>query len=139
MDMSSMSKAMVFTNSHTTPLYSTTLTPNSVGGYAGLCIFLIILASILRCLFAFKAILEQRWLAQALNRRYVVVAGRTPEAERVEFDPDAKTGTLVTAQGVEERVKVVRRSASGTVPWRFTVDLPRAAIVTVITGVVYLL
>ncbi|RMZ81351.1 hypothetical protein DV738_g2241, partial [Chaetothyriales sp. CBS 135597] len=118
---SSMSMAMVFTNSHNTPLYSNSWTPTSAGGYAGTCIFLILLGVTLRLLLAVRSVLEQRWAAQARNRRYVVVVrqdgSRTsePEAERIENDPDAKLGSLITAQGVEERVKVVTAVSPGII------------------------
>lgn len=137
--MMNMGMEMVFTNSHTTPLYSASWTPNSAGSYAGTCIFLVILASVLRALVAFKSIVEQRWLAQARNRRYVVVKGKTTEAGRIDRDPDAKEASLITAQGVEEPVKVVRAYQRGAVPFRLSVDVPRAAIVFVIAGVSYLL
>ena len=114
-------------------------TPTTAGGYAGTCIFLIILGSIFRSLFAAKAILEQRWLAQARNRRYVLVKGKSTEAGRIDSDPDAKTASLITARGVEESVKVVRTNARGAAPFRLSVDVPRAALVMVIAGVGYLL
>jgi Ctr copper transporter family len=139
MGSSTMGMDMVFTNSHSTPLYSASWTPNSAGSYAGTCIFLIILASILRGLIAFKSIVEQRWLTQARNRRYVVVKGKTTEAGKIDKGPDAKAASLITAQGVEEPVKVVRAYARIAVPFRLSVDVPRAAIVFVIAGVSYLL
>jgi hypothetical protein len=129
----------VFTNAHNTPLYSNSWTPTSAGSYAGTCIFLIILGSILRGLIAFKAIVEQKWIAQARNRRYVVVKGKTTEAGKIDKDPDAKDASLITAQGVEEPVKVVRAYARGAVPFRLSVDVLRAVIVLVISGVAYLL
>ncbi|KAI9372276.1 Ctr copper transporter [Aspergillus egyptiacus] len=140
-DMSSESTpmAMVFTNSHHMPLLSSHWTPSSNGAYAGTCIFLIILSIIARCLVAFKSYMEQRWLNAHLKRRYVVVAGTPSEAERIDTEPDAKTGTLVTAQGVEESVRVVYRGSPEILPWRFSVDLPRALIYLCITGVSYLL
>ncbi|KAL1965207.1 hypothetical protein VTN77DRAFT_5961 [Rasamsonia byssochlamydoides] len=141
--MSSMSSStmmtMVFTNSQTTPLYSSSWTPSTSGQYAGTCIFLIILAIIGRALIAFKAVMERRWLAAALNRRYVVVAGKTPEAAAIDADPDSQKARLLTAQGVEENVKVVRRISTGPQPWRFSVDLPRALLYLCIAGVNYLL
>ena len=136
---SSMSMSMVFTNSHTTPLYSKSWTPTSSGGYAGTCIFLILLGITLRLLFAARSLLEQRWATQARNRRYIVVRGNLPEAERVEQDPYAKVGSLKTAQGVEERVKVVQAPGHGVIPFRLSVDVPRAFLVMVIAGVAYLL
>lgn len=136
---SSMTMSMVFTNAHDTPLYSSAWTPSSSGVYAGTCIFLIVLAIIDRCLIAFKAIMERHWLAAHLNRRYVAIAGKTSEAGRIDADPDAKTASLITAQGVEENVKVVRNISHGPIPWRFSVDVPRAALFLCIAGVSYLL
>ncbi|PGH04192.1 hypothetical protein AJ79_07170 [Helicocarpus griseus UAMH5409] len=134
-----LSMTMVFQNMQNTPLYSNAWTPNSSGTYAGTCIFLIVLAIIFRSLLAAKSVLEHRWAAAAHLRRYVVVAGQMPEAERVLADPSASTGTLVSANGVEEKVRVVRSLGAETAPWRFSVDLPRAALVMVIAGVGYLL
>jgi hypothetical protein len=129
-DMGSSAPGMagVFVNSHNTPLYSNSWTPTSAGSYAGTCIFLITLASILRGLIAFKALVEQKWIARARNRRFVVVKGKMTEAGKIDKDPDAKAASLITAQGVEEPVK-----------FRLSVDVPRAAIVFVIAGVSYLL
>ncbi|KAL5363902.1 Ctr copper transporter [Aspergillus floccosus] len=135
----SMSMAMVFMNAHDTPLFSSQWTPSSTGSYAGTCIFLIILSIIARLLVAFKAAMERHWLAVHLNRRYVAIAGKSTEAGRIDADPDAKAASLVTAQGVEESVKVVRRLTHEPMPWRFSVDLPRAFIFLCITGVSYLL
>ena len=139
MGSSSMAMEMVFTNSYTTPLYSASWKPTSAGSYAGTCIFLVILAAALRGLIAFRALTEQRWLFQAQNRRFIVVKGKATEAGKVDKDPDAKEASLVTAQGVEELVKVVRAYRRGAVPFRLSVDLPRAAIVFVTAGVSYLL
>lgn len=136
---SSMSMSSIFTNTHNTPLYSAAWTPTSSGTYAGTCIFLIILAIIDRCLIAFKATMERHWLAVHLNRRYIAIAGKTSEAGRIDADPDAKLASLVTAQGVEESVKVVSNLSHGPVPWRFSVDLPRAGLFLCIAGVSYLL
>lgn len=135
----SMSMAMTFINAHDTPLFSKAWTPNSTGKYAGTCIFLIILAIINRLLMAFKSICEKRWHAQAMKRRYVVVEGQLPASEQVMSDVDSKEGTLITAQGLEEKVRVVQRTGAETIPWRFTVDLPRAVLAAVIAGVSYLL
>ncbi|KAJ5166226.1 Ctr copper transporter [Penicillium canariense] len=136
---SSMTMTMVFTNTHDKPLFSSAWTPSSSGTYAGTCIFLIVLAIIGRCLIAFKATMERHWLATHLNRRYVAIAGKTSEAGRIDVDPDAKTASLITAQGVEENVKVVRNISTGPIPWRFSVDVPRAALFLCIAGVSYLL
>lgn len=130
---------MIFTTSHTTPLFSTSWTPSSEGAYAGTCIFLVILAIVLRLLFAGKALCEQKWQTAARNRRYVLVRGRSTEAGRIDQDPDAKTGSLVTVNGVEENVKVVQARGGAAVPFRLSVDVPRAVLSTIIAGVAYLL
>ena len=93
----------------------------------------------LRSLFAAKSLLEQRWATQARNRRYIVVKGRQPEAERIDQDPDAKAQALLTAQGIEERVKVVEAPGNPVVPFRFSVDVFRALLTMAIGGVAYLL
>jgi hypothetical protein len=63
-DHSSMSMAMTFYYSTTTPLFSERWTPQNIGEYAGTCIFLIVLAVILRVLLALRPILETRlWSA----------------------------------------------------------------------------
>ncbi|KAJ5372934.1 Ctr copper transporter [Penicillium concentricum] len=136
---SSMSMSMVFKNTHDTPLFSNTWTPSSSGSFAGTCIFLIVLAIIDRCLIAFKATMERHWLATHLNRRYVTVAGKSTEAGNIDSDPDAKIASLITAQGVEESVKVVHNITHGPTPWRFSVDLPRALLFLCIVGISYLL
>jgi len=56
----------------------------------------------------------------------------------IDQDPDAKTGSLITVNGVEENVKVVQ-AKGGFMPFRLSVDVPRAAVVTVIAAVTYLL
>jgi len=137
--MDGMTMDMVYTNSHTTPLFSNSWTPTSAGGYAGTCIFLILLGMTLRILFAAKALLEQRWAAKARDRRYVLVKGKATEAGKIDRDPDAKTGALITANGVEENVKIVRSLPKGAIPFRLSIDMPRALLTTVIAGVSYLL
>jgi copper transporter 1 len=130
--------AMVFFNAHDTPLYSANWAPSSSGAYAGTCIFLVMLAIVQRALVATKSILEARWRDQAWKRRYIVVADKTPFSEKLSGDADSTTGVL-TANGVEENVKMIRHQGHGAIPWRFSVDLPRAVFATLISGVGYLL
>lgn len=136
---SSMHMIMTFTNSHNTPLYADGWTPQTAGAYAGTCIFLVLLAMILRSLLAVKTICEHRWSAAARNRRFIRIKGQSTEAGRIDSDPDAKVGSLVTAQGVEEQVKVVQAKSGHVLPFRLSVDLPRAILTTIIAGVGYLL
>jgi copper transporter 1 len=151
----SSSLGMTFFSSATTPLYAMSWQPTTPGGYAGTVIFLIILAIASRCLGALRTTLESRWHHAALRRRYIVVAAaaapasggdgaeekglaRPTLAERVQADPAASTATL-TANGVDECVRVVQAAPRGAVPWRFSVDVPRGALVAVQAGVIYLL
>ncbi|KAE8450317.1 hypothetical protein EG329_006745 [Mollisiaceae sp. DMI_Dod_QoI] len=136
MSMSMMS--MTFFTSTTTPLYSSGWVPSSVGAYAGTCIFIIILATIFRCLIAAKAWKETQWLDAEFNRRYVTVAGKLPKSERIASDTDSKR-LILTENGVEEDVMVVKKRSMGVRPWRITTDPVRAAMDTVIAGVGYLL
>lgn len=140
----SMSMPMVFTNDHTMPLYSSQWTPSSTGGYAGTCIFLIVLAIISRTIHAYRHVLEMKWHDQATKRRYIVLAGETPEDREKQLtqgNPHGNEEATLTFRGVDERVRVLRTSRRGieTQPWRFSVDLPRAVVFTVQAGVAYLL
>ena len=114
-------------------------TPTSVGSYAGTCIFLILLAISLRGLSVFSYLLEKRWADCERQRRYVVVQGRPSVAESVNADASAKKAVLVSERGSEESVRVVSREVRAVMPWRFSVDLPRAALKMVMAGVGYLL
>ena len=134
----SMHHQVIFFTSTSTPLYSSQWQPTSTGSYAGTCIFLISLAAILRCLFAGKHLLERRWSEQALARRYIRVRGSPTEAEKIDANKDGNYGTLMTAKGVEEHVKVVTNRVRPLMPWRLSVDLPRALYVTLTAGVGYL-
>ena len=152
MDMSSMSSSsdsmdmsmgspmtMIFFTSTTTPLFSARWSPTGTGSYAGTCIFLIILAVVLRLLMFSKHVMEQRWMDRERNRSYIVVQGKPTEEQVINKDPDSKTGTLITERGSEESVRIVRRNVRGVMPWRISTDLPRAALVTLMAGVSYLL
>jgi Ctr copper transporter family len=130
--------AVIFQNVMSTPLYSTGWTPSSTGAYAGTCIFLILLASVFRGLIALKSWQENRWVDAELNRRYVVVNGKPPLAERLSRDSLSKSMVL-SENGVEENVMVVKKRTTHARPWRLTVDPIRAALDTVVAGVGYLL
>jgi hypothetical protein len=110
----------------------------SISAYAGICIFLILLAVIFRFLIAFKSVLENRWIDAELNRRYVVIRRKPAAKEPTSSDLKSKIA-LLTENGVEEDVMVVRRQIKGTMPWSITTDGPRAAIDTLIVGILYLL
>ncbi|KAE9380166.1 hypothetical protein N431DRAFT_323607 [Stipitochalara longipes BDJ] len=130
--------SMTFFTSTMTPIYSAMWSPTSTGQYAGTCIFLIILATIFRGLLAVKAWKETAWLDAEFNRRYVTVAGKLPKAERIASDSDSKR-MILTENGVEEDVIVVKKRSMGVRPWRITTDPIRAVMDTVLAGVAYLL
>lgn len=141
---SSMSMAMVFTNDHSTPLFSARWTPTTSGAYAGTCIFLVVLAVISRLLSAYRHTVEHKWHDRAVNRRYIVVAGETEadrERQTIGSGGEKSEEAVLTSRGIDERVKVVRKPKREfiTTPWRFSTDLPRACIFTVQAGVGYLL
>lgn len=138
MSNSTVMMVSVFQTSMATPLYSSAWTPASTGGYAATCIFLIILAMLLRGLLATKAWAESRWLDAELRRRYIVVAGRAPLAQRLSQEELTKRMTL-SENGVEEEVMVVKKKHTHVRPWRLTVDPLRALLDMVIAGVAYLL
>lgn len=129
---------MAFFTATNTPLYSESWTPQNAGQYAGTCIFLIVLAITLRAIFTAKSFLEAKAMASALKRRYVVVAGEKTIADQGLNDSSSMTGILTT-NGVQEDVRIVSAPIKHTQPWRFSVDLPRALLMTVAAAVGYLL
>lgn len=142
MDMDSSTSShvmnMAFFTATNTPLYSESWTPQNAGQYAGTCIFLIVLAITLRAMFAAKSFLEIKALEGALKRRYVVVAGEKTISDRASNDGDSLTGILTT-NGMQEDVRIVSAPVKHTQPFRFSVDIPRALLMTVATAVGYLL
>jgi hypothetical protein len=81
---------------------------------------------------------ETAWMDAEFNRRYVTVAGKLSKSERIINDSDSKK-MILTENGVEEDVVVVKRRSMGVRPWRITVDPVRALMDTVIAGIGYLL
>lgn len=134
---------MTFFSATDTPLYSLLWTPKSTGQYAGTCIFLIILAVIMRVLLALKSFQEERWLDAELKRRYVAVEGRGKLSERISngsLDGEEQgKGMVLSENGVEEQVMVVRKRGKVVRPWRWSVDCARAGMDVVIAGVGYML
>jgi hypothetical protein len=127
---------MVFFSSTGTALYSSMWVPKNIGQYAGTCIFLILLATILRALLAVKAWKEAAWLDAEFQRRYVTVAGKLPKAERMSTDSKRM---ILTENGVEEEVMVVKKAGAEIIPWRLSIDPVRALLDTIIAGVGWLL
>ncbi|KAK4948964.1 hypothetical protein LTR10_012337 [Elasticomyces elasticus] len=135
---------MAFTTGLKTPLYSLDWTPSTTGGYAGTCIFLIVLAVISRLLLAYRHVLENKWHDRAVNRRYIMVAGQSEadrERQAMGSGGEKSEEAVLTSNGLDERVKVVKspRSRVQGTPWRFSTDLPRASLFTLNAGIGYLL
>ncbi|OAA64370.1 rrm domain containing protein [Niveomyces insectorum RCEF 264] len=135
---SSGSMMSVFFTATNTALYSMRWTPASTGAYAGTCIFLIVLSVVFRLLMAFKARVESRWLDDELARRYVVVAGKPTLSQQISQDSTAKR-MILTENGIEEDVMVLKKRHTHVRPWRMSVDPLRALLDTVLAGVGYLL
>ena len=127
---------IAFFTSTTTPLYSTSWTPSNTRQYAGTCIFLIILATILRALFALRAIQERKWQQMEAGRRYIIAG---PQEKNMEIKLSDNEGSKTTRNSDEGSLKVLRRKASAVRPWRTSQDVPRACLDVVIAGVGYLL
>ena len=124
--MTSMSKMMVtFFFSTSTPLYSIGWTPSTTRGYAGTCIFIIILAIIFRCLHVYKPIQERKLRNIELKRRPIIVSDKKND------DEGATTGNNDDGAGNESGEKYW--------PWRWRADVPRALLDTVTACVGYLL
>ncbi|KAG5987297.1 hypothetical protein E4U52_007718 [Claviceps spartinae] len=135
-----MLMSMAFQTNPSTPLYTSSWTPQSPGAYAGTCIFLIFLAITARLLLAARTLQEARWLDEALQRRYVVAQGQTSLSEMMAHEvPAGAMKMALSANGVEEAVVVVARRGCEVRPWRVSVDPLRAVMDTVIVGVGYLL
>ncbi|KAG5965542.1 hypothetical protein E4U56_001743 [Claviceps arundinis] len=135
-----MLMSMVFQTNPSTPLYTSSWTPQSPGAYAGTCLFLIFLAITARLLLAARTLQEARWLDEALQRRYVVAQGQTSLSEMMAHEvPAGAMKMALSANGVEEAVVVVAGRGCEVRPWRVSVDPLRAVMDTVIVGVGYLL
>ncbi|KAL4874408.1 Ctr copper transporter family-domain-containing protein [Aspergillus karnatakaensis] len=117
MDMSTMS--MTFFTSFKTVLYSPSWNPTSEGQYAGTCIYLIVLAVILRVLIAFKPILERSvWTDGPRGQKPLILHG----------DPEKSVET-----GLQRDLK------SQWSNWKINSAGCRATYEVVLAGVAYLL
>lgn len=137
---SSMMK-MAFHTSTIDNLFSEAWTPKTIGQYAGACIFLIVLAIIYCALAAFKSIQDAKWHKDE-RARGIVVAGTRRNSVRSsvvdEGKPAAAVGNIETV-GSGNSGEGEEKENPWTAPWRLSIELPRAAISTVVSGVGYLL
>ncbi|EXL39201.1 hypothetical protein FOCG_18188 [Fusarium oxysporum f. sp. radicis-lycopersici 26381] len=126
----------MFSTGTGTPLYSSAWIPISVDNYAGTCLFLIAIGVILRSLVAVKSVLARRGIDAELNSRYVAVKKKA-NSEWIGGDSESSKGIL-TENGLETDVILVRRRVEGARPWSITIDVPRAATDVMIAGLLYL-
>ncbi|KAG0128297.1 putative Ctr copper transporter [Tuber indicum] len=114
--------SMAFHTGMTDSLYSSAWTPNSPEQYAGTIAFLVLLAFTYRFLVAWRSVLDRKRAVKDNERSVLVAAG--------------KAGSLGSSEGLDGG----RRTGSwGGRPWRWSVDLPRAWMQVVTSGVGYLL
>lgn len=136
---------MVFTTGESTPLYSTAWTPSSVSSYAGTCIFLIVVAVIARLLLLGRQQLEITWRDRHAHPKRILSPEKSIADEQQSNDgssTEADQEGVLPARDADQRVRILlhgRGNGSKTIPWRFSVDLPRACLFTVQVGVSYLL
>ncbi|KAJ6104056.1 Mitochondria protein Fmp29 [Penicillium sp. IBT 18751x] len=112
---------MTFFTSFKTPLFSEDWTPTSKGQYAGTCIFLIVLAVILRLLIAIRPVLEGRLWTDGLQ--HATIDGK----------PDTQTKHM---SGVQLSMQELGNRWSR---WRVNPAAGRATYEMVVAGVAYLL
>ncbi|KAL2821212.1 Ctr copper transporter family-domain-containing protein [Aspergillus granulosus] len=127
MDMSSMSMSdmsMTFFTSYKTLLFSNSWSPTTQGQYAGTCIFLIVLAIILRFMIALRPILERRVWND--GPRGAVHGASDTSLEKAALE---KPGRVTVTQEI--------RSRSSN--WKVNCAGGRATYEVVVAGVAYLL
>ncbi|KAJ5247798.1 hypothetical protein N7468_002781 [Penicillium chermesinum] len=121
MSMSMSDMAMTFFTSFKTPLYSDDWTPSSEGHYAGTCIFLIVLAVILRVLLALRPIFEGRLWTDGIKHSM---------DDHIIEEPMKRTS------GVRQSFQEIGRRWSR---WRVNPAAGRATYELFVAGIAYLL
>ncbi|KAI1086755.1 Ctr copper transporter family-domain-containing protein [Rostrohypoxylon terebratum] len=121
--MTSADMAMVFFQSVTTPLYSTTWTPQGQGSYAGTCVFLIVLALVHRVLMAGRSIIFNSSQAPRRHRK------------DISSDSDDYPGSKSDLESVGDRF----RSSWSSHPFKVATETARALLEVMIGGIGYLL
>lgn len=123
MMMTSADMAMVFFQSVTTPLYSSSWTPQGEGSYAGTCIFLIVLALVHRILIALRSI----------------IFDSSPGLRRHRKSEDTDSDDYPGSKSRVESVGLQFRSQWDSHPFRVATETARALIEVIIGGIGYLL
>ncbi|KAJ5918349.1 hypothetical protein N7454_010724 [Penicillium verhagenii] len=122
MSMSMSDMSMTFFTSFKTPLYADDWTPTSKGTYAGTCIFLIVLAIILRVLIAVRPVLEGRLWTDGISHGSEPLIGEHDGGKQV--------------SGAQQSIQEIGRRWSR---WRVNPAAGRATFELILAGVAYLL
>jgi len=145
-DTAAMDMAMTFVVSTATPLFSAAWTPRTLGQYVGTCVFLIALSFVFRFVLAWKQVLEHRWARAEAARKPVVVVGGGgggSSEEDLNKEPQKDEKAKPSSDGSSSSGSSSSSSSSSEGwsgrPWRFSTELPRAALTVVSTGLGYLL
>ncbi|KAI5821075.1 hypothetical protein BZA77DRAFT_613 [Pyronema omphalodes] len=140
-DMSSGSMFMVFYTSTSTPLFSSSWSPSTLGQYVGVCVFLIVLSFVFRFLLAWKSVLQHDWKENMKGKKVIVAAGLsdTNGTSKSETTTVAGEGEKEGEKEKEETQEVVltQRGWSGR-PFRFSTELKRGCMTTLVAGTGYL-
>ncbi|KAL7627293.1 hypothetical protein AAE478_001482 [Parahypoxylon ruwenzoriense] len=124
MDNSQM--PMTFFSSSSTPLFSSTWRPASATQYAGTCVFLIILAIIMRAMLGLKPILEKSLWAAHIDC----------EGDLIPQDDVGYQKNMAPRQRLKRMYDVLQRRWAG---WQIGTSLGRAVFELLLTTVGYLL
>lgn len=144
----SHSMAMTFHSNMVDALFSDQWVPSNRGQYAGTCIFIVFFAMIYRGLFVVKFKLDEKLIkCGKLNKQVVALTdiGRDQPYKSLrdiedELDEEEEQERLQKLERPEQPSPApTMTTRQGPRPWRLSVDVPRAAIQTVLSGVGYLL
>ncbi|CCX32936.1 Similar to Ctr copper transporter [Endocarpon pusillum]; acc. no. AEH41533 [Pyronema omphalodes CBS 100304] len=141
---SSGSMSMVFYTSTSTPLFSSSWSPSTLGQYVGVCVFLIVLCFIFRFLLAWKSVLEHGW-KEGMKGKKVVVAVGLGDANGASKSETTSVAGGGEKEGEGEKEKegtpevVLKQKGWGGRPFRFSTELKRSCMTTLVAGTGYLM
>ena len=128
---------MTFFIASDTPLLFAWWRPSSNAHYAVTCLILMLLAASFRALLSGKHILERRWSHQHQEK----IANRFNHIPLAKYNKQSEVSSNapLDADSIEEQIREVNRAGTSKQPWRLSVDLPRALLVTLISVLGYFL
>ena len=128
---------MTFFSASNTALLFPWWTPSSEYQYATTCCILVLVAGSFRALLSYKHMLERHWLHEEKDNRDDIF-DHIPLA-RFHKRSKVSSGATLESNGGEEQVGELGRAIRSKHPWRFSVDVPRAFLVTMISTLGYFL